>query len=139
AARAARRRIRRPRQLLHQERVPQSPPDRLQLRPRAPTWALPVAGGSAAAEGVAAQPPRQVAVRVRVLARTPSRSRDPRDWRTDADFRQAPGFGRRGVNMSTTTTLGAIDVELNEEGFFVHPEQWTQEMAPELARREGID
>jgi tRNA 2-thiouridine synthesizing protein E len=38
-----------------------------------------------------------------------------------------------------TTTLAAVDVELNEEGFFVHPEQWTEAMAAELARREGID
>ena len=38
-----------------------------------------------------------------------------------------------------TTTLAAGDVELNEEGFFVHPETWSEEMAPELARREGID
>jgi TusE/DsrC/DsvC family sulfur relay protein len=40
--------------------------------------------------------------------------------------------------MSTTTTLAATDVELDEEGFFVHPEQWTDAMAPELALREGI-
>ena len=38
-----------------------------------------------------------------------------------------------------TTTLAAVDVELNEEGFFVQPEQWTEQMAPDLARREGID
>lgn len=30
-------------------------------------------------------------------------------------------------------------VELNEEGFFVHPEQWTEAMVPELAQREGIE
>jgi tRNA 2-thiouridine synthesizing protein E len=35
--------------------------------------------------------------------------------------------------------LGNAEVELNEEGFFVHPEQWTEEMAAELARRDGID
>ena len=39
----------------------------------------------------------------------------------------------------STTTLADIDIELNEEGFFVHPEQWTEEMVPDLARREGID
>jgi tRNA 2-thiouridine synthesizing protein E len=39
----------------------------------------------------------------------------------------------------STTTIATIDVELNDEGFFVHPEQWTEEMAPELARRAGID
>ncbi|MGA7988413.1 MAG: hypothetical protein WCB51_08450 [Candidatus Dormiibacterota bacterium] len=29
-------------------------------------------------------------------------------------------------------------VELNEEGFFVHPEQWTEAMVPALAARVGI-
>jgi tRNA 2-thiouridine synthesizing protein E len=38
-----------------------------------------------------------------------------------------------------TMTIEAADVELNDEGFYVHPEQWTEAMAPELARREGID
>jgi dissimilatory sulfite reductase related protein len=39
----------------------------------------------------------------------------------------------------STMTLGSTEVELNDEGFFVHPEQWTEAMAPELARRDGID
>lgn len=39
----------------------------------------------------------------------------------------------------TTMTIAASDVELNEEGFFVHPEQWTEDMVPELARKEGIE
>jgi tRNA 2-thiouridine synthesizing protein E len=39
----------------------------------------------------------------------------------------------------STTTIAATEVELNDEGFFVDPHQWTEDMAPELARREGID
>ena len=39
----------------------------------------------------------------------------------------------------STTTIAATEIELNDEGFFVRPEQWTEDMAPELARREGID
>ena len=39
----------------------------------------------------------------------------------------------------TTALLAATDVELNDEGFFVEPDQWTEAMVPELAAREGID
>jgi tRNA 2-thiouridine synthesizing protein E len=39
----------------------------------------------------------------------------------------------------STTTIATVDVELDGEGFFAHPEQWTEDMAAELARREGID
>jgi tRNA 2-thiouridine synthesizing protein E len=39
----------------------------------------------------------------------------------------------------TTMTIAATEVEVNDEGFFVHPEQWSEEMVPELARREGIE
>ena len=39
----------------------------------------------------------------------------------------------------TTTTLASTDVELNDEGFFVDPAQWTEDMVPELAAREGIE
>ena len=39
----------------------------------------------------------------------------------------------------STMVLANTEVELNEEGFFVHPEQWTEEMAADLARRDGID
>jgi dissimilatory sulfite reductase related protein len=38
-----------------------------------------------------------------------------------------------------TLTLALAPVEVNEEGFFVHPEQWTEDMVPELARQAGID
>jgi tRNA 2-thiouridine synthesizing protein E len=39
----------------------------------------------------------------------------------------------------STTTIASTEVELNDDGFFVKPEQWTEDMAPELARRDGID
>src|ERR1019366_6097241 len=39
----------------------------------------------------------------------------------------------------STMTIANIDVELNDEGFFVDPDQWTEDMVPELARREGIE
>jgi tRNA 2-thiouridine synthesizing protein E len=38
-----------------------------------------------------------------------------------------------------TATYAAHDVAVNDEGFFEQPEQWTEEMAPEIARAEGID
>jgi dissimilatory sulfite reductase related protein len=42
----------------------------------------------------------------------------------------------------TTTTLttasGVTNVELTDDGFFVDPSVWTEEMVPELAAREGI-
>jgi dissimilatory sulfite reductase related protein len=39
----------------------------------------------------------------------------------------------------TTTSLAGVEVNVNDEGFFTDPDQWTEAMAPELARREGID
>jgi tRNA 2-thiouridine synthesizing protein E len=38
----------------------------------------------------------------------------------------------------TTATITGVDVELNEEGFFVDPAQWTEDMAPQLAAEVGI-
>jgi tRNA 2-thiouridine synthesizing protein E len=38
----------------------------------------------------------------------------------------------------TIATLAGVDVELNEEGFFVDPEQWTTEMVPQLAEEWGV-
>ncbi|MHB8244332.1 MAG: TusE/DsrC/DsvC family sulfur relay protein [Acidimicrobiales bacterium] len=35
--------------------------------------------------------------------------------------------------------IAGTTVEVTEDGFFVHPEQWTEEMAPELAKEQGID
>jgi tRNA 2-thiouridine synthesizing protein E len=40
---------------------------------------------------------------------------------------------------TTTTALAGTDVEMDSEGFFVHPDQWSEGMVPELARREGIE
>ena len=38
-----------------------------------------------------------------------------------------------------TKTIAGISVEVNDDGFFTDPEQWTEAMAPELAPAEGID
>jgi tRNA 2-thiouridine synthesizing protein E len=40
--------------------------------------------------------------------------------------------------MSTATYAGTA-VEVNDEGFFVDPTQWTKDIAVELARADGID
>ena len=39
----------------------------------------------------------------------------------------------------STATYDGVAVEVNDEGFFERPEQWTEAMAIELARREGIE
>ena len=39
----------------------------------------------------------------------------------------------------STSIIANVDVELNDEGFFVDPGQWVEDMASELARREGIE
>jgi TusE/DsrC/DsvC family sulfur relay protein len=39
--------------------------------------------------------------------------------------------------MTTTETL-ASDVERDAEGFLLHPEQWSKELAEEIARESGI-
>ena len=35
--------------------------------------------------------------------------------------------------------LAGVEVELNDEGFMVDPASWSEEIAVELARRDGID
>ena len=39
--------------------------------------------------------------------------------------------------MSTATYAG-VTVDVNDEGFFERPEQWTREMAAEIALADGI-
>ena len=39
----------------------------------------------------------------------------------------------------STTTIAGVDVAVNDEGFFEDPDQWTEEMAPEIAKGENID
>jgi len=38
----------------------------------------------------------------------------------------------------TTATYAGESVELDAEGFFAHPAQWTEAMAPDIAAQEGI-
>ncbi len=39
----------------------------------------------------------------------------------------------------TAATIAGVEVDVNEEGFFEHPDQWTEEIAVELAKRESIE
>jgi dissimilatory sulfite reductase related protein len=43
------------------------------------------------------------------------------------------------VHLLTAATLPAAPVELDADGFFVHPEQWTDDMAREIACANGVD
>ncbi len=38
-----------------------------------------------------------------------------------------------------TKTYAGKTVEVTEEGFLVNPDDWTEEMAPEIAKEEGIE
>jgi len=38
-----------------------------------------------------------------------------------------------------TKTIDGIAVDVNDEEFFVRPEDWTESMAPIIAKEEGID
>jgi dissimilatory sulfite reductase related protein len=39
----------------------------------------------------------------------------------------------------TTRTIAGSTIDINDEGYFQHPEQWTREMAVQIAKDEGID
>jgi TusE/DsrC/DsvC family sulfur relay protein len=39
----------------------------------------------------------------------------------------------------TTDTIAGTQLEIDEEGFLVDPSQWNEDIAIELARRDGID
>jgi tRNA 2-thiouridine synthesizing protein E len=39
----------------------------------------------------------------------------------------------------TTDTIAGVQIELNEEGFLTDPSQWNDDVAVELAHRQGID
>ena len=38
-----------------------------------------------------------------------------------------------------TATYAGHSVTVNDEGFFENPDEWTEDMATEIARNEGID
>lgn len=38
-----------------------------------------------------------------------------------------------------TKTYAGVAVDVNEEGYFTNPEQWTKEVAAEVAKEEGVD
>src|SRR5690606_30753847 len=100
-------------------------------------WALPRQGRAAAAQGVPAQPPREAAVPVRVLAQPAPGTRPARRGLAHAHRRQAEDHRPQGGIAMTTETIAGVAVDRNEEGFFTDATQWTEEMAPELAKAEG--
>ena len=38
-----------------------------------------------------------------------------------------------------TKTYAGVSVEVNEEGYFTDPSQWTKEIAAEIAKEEGLE
>ncbi len=38
-----------------------------------------------------------------------------------------------------TKTYAGVSVDVNEEGYFTNPEQWTKEVATDIAKEEGVD
>ncbi|MFC1531035.1 TusE/DsrC/DsvC family sulfur relay protein [Gemmatimonadota bacterium] len=39
----------------------------------------------------------------------------------------------------STATIAGHEIEVNEDGFMLNPDQWTPEIASEIARESGID
>ncbi|MEZ5011908.1 MAG: TusE/DsrC/DsvC family sulfur relay protein [Bacteroidales bacterium] len=38
-----------------------------------------------------------------------------------------------------TKTYAGVSVDMNEEGYFTNPSQWTKEIAAEVAKEEGLE
>ena len=95
-------------------------------------------GRASVARGVSPQPPGEAAVPVRVLAQPPARTRSPRSQVSHAHVRKICTNSPGGLTMPTNVIDGK-PIDLNDEGFFTDPEQWTEAMVPELAREAGID
>ena len=124
--RRARGLVRRAHELLRRDRLPQGAPDRLQLRHGAAARPLPDrARPVAAAPRVAAEPPREADVPVVLLARAPTRTRDPGRRPCDADRREA---ARRLAkeDWMTTTLIADAPVDVDAEGFLTDPGQWSE-------------
>ena len=94
AGRAPRRLVRRPRELLHRDRVPQGDAHRLQLRAGARRRSLPRPRRRPAARRVPPQPPREADVPVVLLARPAARPGPARHPVRHATRRQGPAAAR---------------------------------------------
>jgi tRNA 2-thiouridine synthesizing protein E len=52
----------------------------------------------------------------------------------------APSIGSTAKEPTmSSATYGGTTVEVNDEGFFEDPGKWTEAMAPEIAKAQGID
>ena len=92
-----------------------------------------------AVAAVPPEPPRQAGLPASVLARPAPRPRHPRHRPGHASARQEPRLILiKEVPVMPTATYAGHDVSVNDEGFLTDPAQWTEEMAPQIARSEGI-
>ena len=136
--RGARRRLRRPRELLHRDRLPQGAADRLQLRHRAAAGPLPdrarrcrccASRGSTTSASSMFQ-------WVYWHALLPGRD-IPGIGADDADRRQeARRHCERKEDEMTMTLIADAPVDVDAEGFLTDPEQWNEQIAEAIARRE---
>ena len=105
---------------------------------------FPAAVGHAAAQGVAAEPPRQADVPVVLLARPAAGPRHPRHRRRHADRRQAPSTGpdrpTDGGHDMTTTTIAGVDRRASTtRASSTIPTSGPRRWRPSWPRAEGID
>jgi len=64
----------------------------------------------------------------------------PRQAHPERPMTPAPSIGSTAKEPTMSSAIyGGTTVEVNDEGFFEDPGKWTEAMAPEIAKAQGID